>query len=187
MEPRPVGLGLLARAAVERARVQNSTHRLRVAVPARLPAVMADPRRIEQVLYNLVDNAIKYSPNGGHVTVAAAATDAEVIVSVTDEGLGIPREELGQLFERFHRGKSTRERHISGSGLGLAICKGIVEAHGGRIWIDSPVPDQGEGKAPGTVMCFTLPLAPRGGELPHRSRARTAPVVPPRATRVEAG
>lgn len=187
VEPRPVGLGALARAAVERAPAQTSTHRLRVAIPARLPAVMADPRRIEQVLFNLVDNAIKYSPNGGQVTIAAAATETEVIVSVTDEGLGIPQEELRQLFERFHRGKSTRERHISGSGLGLAICKGIVEAHGGRIWIDSPAPGRRAGKAPGTVVRFTLSLAPRAAEPARRSRTRPAPTAPPRASRVEAG
>lgn len=157
VEPRPVRLGALARAAVERARVRARGHRLRVAVPAHLPLVAADAHRVEQVLYNLLDNAIKYSPEGGRVTIAAQADGAEVLVSVSDEGLGIPSEELGEIFERFHRGRTARSRHIGGSGLGLAICKGIIEAHGGRVWAESPAPGRAPGASPGTVVRFTLP------------------------------
>ncbi|MBI4494083.1 MAG: PAS domain S-box protein [Chloroflexi bacterium] len=167
VEPQPVRLEVLARAAVERARVRAQGHRVQVAVTAGLPLVSADPHRIEQVLYNLLDNAIKYSPEGGRVTIAAEAAAAEVLVSVADEGLGIPPEEMSGLFERFHRGKTARARHIGGSGLGLAICKGIVAAHGGCIWAESPVPGRPPGALPGTVICFTLPTeAGRSGCAP---------------------
>lgn len=159
VEPRPVRLSSLARAAVERLRVRTRGHRLRVAVPAYLPLAAADPHRTEQVLYNLIDNAIKYSPGGGRIAITAEAKGNEVEVSVADEGLGIPSDELGQLFSRFHRGKAARTRAIGGSGLGLAICKGIVEAHGGRIWAESPVPGRPEGATPGTVLRFTLRVA----------------------------
>ncbi len=159
VEPRPVRLSSLARAAVERLRVRTRGHRLRVAVPAHLPLVAADAHRTEQVLYNLIDNAIKYSPDGGRISIAAVAKGNEVEVSVADQGMGIPSDELGQLFSRFHRGRAARTRAIGGSGLGLAICKGIVEAHGGRIWAESPVPGRPPGATPGTVLRFTLPVA----------------------------
>jgi len=159
VEPQAVRLGPLARAAVKRVRVRVSSHRLRVAVPASLPPVAADPHRIEQVLYNLLDNAIKYSPGGGRVTVVGELAGDAVKVSVADEGIGIPPEELGRVFARFYRGRSARDRHIAGSGLGLAICSRIVEVHGGRIWAESPVPGRPVGAAPGSVVRFTLPVA----------------------------
>jgi PAS domain S-box-containing protein len=179
VEPQAVRLGPLARAAVKRVRVRAGSHRLRVAVPASLPPVSADPHRIEQVLYNLLDNAIKYSPGGGRVTVAGELAGAVVKVSVADEGIGIPPEELGQVFARFYRGRSARDRHIAGSGLGLAICSRIVEAHGGRIWAESPVPGRPVGAAPGSVVRFTLPVAigpvQPGSRAGRRSAAGTRP------------
>ncbi|HZC31635.1 MAG TPA: ATP-binding protein, partial [Gaiellaceae bacterium] len=135
--PRPTRLGPLVRAAIDRARVRGPRHRFVRSVPGSLPLVLGDPRRIEQVLYDLLDNAIKYSPEGGTITVSAVRSADEVTVSVIDQGLGIRPEELVAVFERFHRGRVARSRGIAGSGLGLAICKGIVEAHGGRIWAES--------------------------------------------------
>jgi signal transduction histidine kinase len=112
------------------------------------------------VLYNLLDNAVKYSPEGGQVVVEAKLSGDFAVVGVSDEGLGIPEEERGTLFERFRRGVSARKRGIGGSGLGLAICKGIVEAHGGTIWVESPAPGRSRESAnPGSVVSFTLPLA----------------------------
>jgi signal transduction histidine kinase len=128
-------------------------------MPRSLPAVRADARRVEQVLYNLLDNAIKYSPDGGRVDVRAEASDEEVTVSVIDEGLGIPANELPNLFERFYRGTGARTRGIGGTGLGLAICRGIVLAHGGRIWAESPAADHRAGESRGTAIRFTLPIA----------------------------
>ena len=104
----------------------------------------------------------------------AEASDAEMIVSVTDDGLGIPPEELDQLFDRFQRGASARMRQIKGTGLGLAICRGIVEAHGGRIWAESPARPWAEACSPGTAMRYTLPLArvvPANGQQPDPSPA----------------
>jgi len=114
------------------------------------PIVDADPRRVEQVLRNLVDNAIKYSPDGGLIVVRGEATEDEVTVSVADQGVGIAPEHLNRLFEKFFRVESGMGRHVVGSGLGLPIARTIVESHGGRIWAESRV---GEG----TTLHFTLP------------------------------
>jgi len=159
VSPTQTRLRPLVRAAIERSRLRSEHHRLLMVVPASLPPVWADVHRVEQVLYNLLDNAIKYSPDGGHIAVRAEPTGDEVTISVIDEGMGIPAAELPTLFERFHRGQAARERGIGGSGLGLAICKGIVEAHGGRIWGESPGMGVA-GQSPGTAVRFTLPLAP---------------------------
>jgi PAS domain S-box-containing protein len=159
IEPATLRLRPLVSRAVDRLRARASQHRVTLLVPPRLPSVWADPHRVEQVLYNLLDNAIKYTPDGGAIEIVAAASDAEVTVSVTDDGLGIPPEELDRLFDRFQRGASARMRQIKGTGLGLAICRGIVEAHGGRIWAESPVHPEAAAGSPGTAMRFTLPLA----------------------------
>ena len=160
--PAPTRLAPLAYAAVERIRSRGTPHRFAITVPASLPAVRADAHRIEQVLYNLLDNAIKYSPEGGRIAVRAEAGEEHVTVSVLDEGLGIQADELLSVFERFHRGSTARTRGIAGTGLGLAICRGIVEAHAGRIWADSP--PVRPGRARGTAIRFTIPIAaPAGG------------------------
>ena len=117
-----------------------------------LPRVRADRRRIEQVLGHLLDNAIKYTPEGGRVEVSARRGGREVIVEVRDTGRGIPKEKQVKLFSKFFRA----DLSVPGSGLGLYICKRIVEAHGGRIWCESE-----EGK--GSRFFFTLPLG--GGKL----------------------
>jgi signal transduction histidine kinase len=114
-----------------------------------LPKVMADPERIQQALSNLVGNAIKFSPTGSRIAIVARKETDEVIISVVDNGSGIPAEHLPRVFDRWWQSSRTN-RH--GAGLGLAIAKGIVEAHGGRIWIDST---SGEG----TTASFTLCVA----------------------------
>lgn len=157
VSPTATPLGPLARAAASRIRVRATAHRFVVNVPSSLPVIQADARRIEQVLYNLLDNAIKYSPDGGTITISAQAEDRAVQVTVTDSGIGIPPPELARIFERFHRGEPSRVRGIAGSGLGLTICKGIVEAHGGRIWAESPVGDRTPGAPPGSAFHFTVP------------------------------
>ena len=156
--PAPTRLAPLAYAAVERIRSRGTPHRFAIAVPASLPVVRADAHRIEQVLYNLLDNAIKYSPEGGRIAVRAEAGEDDVVVSVLDEGLGIGADELLSVFERFNRGSTARMRGIAGTGLGLAICQGIVEAHAGRIWAESP--PARPGRARGTAIRFTIPVAP---------------------------
>ncbi|MBI3965003.1 MAG: PAS domain S-box protein [Chloroflexi bacterium] len=161
VEPSPVRVGSLARAAIRRLPPSWSRFHIDVDLVSNLPLVMADPRRIEQVLGNLLDNALKYSPDGSRITIAAETVNGEVVVSIVDDGNGIPPSELGKLFDRFHRGKNGRIMGVSGTGLGLAIAKEIVEAHGGRIWAESPVPGRPLSAPPGTVFRFTLPIVTR--------------------------
>ena len=113
--------------------------------------VEIDQDRMTQVIDNLMNNAIKYSPDGGLVTVRLIDTQNSVILSVTDQGLGIPQKDLPHLFERFYRVDKARSREQGGTGLGLAISKEVIEMHGGRIWVDSI-----EGK--GSTFSFELPF-----------------------------
>jgi signal transduction histidine kinase len=99
--------------------------------------VQIDEGRIGEVLTNLVENAVKYSPQGTTITIEAYHDDGEFIVSVSDEGVGIPPELHQKVFERFYQANSPAVGHKPGAGLGLCICRGIVEAHGGRIWLES--------------------------------------------------
>ena len=156
--PSRVRIGPLVRAAVDRIRVRGGRHRFFTSVPASIAPISADAQRIEQVLYDLLDNAIKYSPDGGAITVRASTQGDDVVISVVDEGLGIAADELPLLFERFYRGRLAQDRGIAGTGLGLAICKGIVTAHGGRIWAESPPADARAGGR-GTAIRFTVPVA----------------------------
>jgi len=113
-----------------------------------LPKVLADSERIQQTMSNLVGNAIKFTPSGGRITVRTRSIDGELIVSVVDNGSGIPAEQLSRVFDRYWQSARTDRE---GAGLGLAIAKGIVEGHGGRIWIES-TPSEG------TTASFTLPI-----------------------------
>jgi signal transduction histidine kinase len=119
-------------------------------LPGHGDVATVDPGRVQQVVSNLVGNAIKFTPRGGEVVVQASLGAQAVRVSVRDTGVGIPSGSLPHLFDRFWRGREDRR----GSGLGLTIAKGIVEAHGGRIWIESVT---GEG----TVVTFELPADDR--------------------------
>jgi PAS domain S-box-containing protein len=122
--------------------------------PSGLPDVTVDPDRIQQVLSNLVGNAVKHTPEGGRVTISGEGENGEVRITVRDTGPGIPEEDLAFVFDRFWRGSTGRGRGI---GLGLAIARGIVKAHGGEIWAEST---PGEGSA----FTFTLPLGSRDPE-----------------------
>jgi signal transduction histidine kinase len=152
IQPEPTQLRPIVRDAVEEAQRLTGAHWFIVDLPAELPRVMADPRRIRQVLQNLLVNAIKYSPQGGQITVSCEVEPDEVIVSVADQGEGIPPEYLDKVFERFFQVDATATRRLGSSGLGLAIARGIVQAHGGRIWAESTV-------GQGSVFRFALPLA----------------------------
>ena len=118
----------------------------------RLPIVVGDRDRLVQVVSNLVNNAVKYSPDGGTVTLASRTEGDFALVSVTDTGVGIPPDEIGHVFERFRRVRSGAAQSIPGTGLGLTIVKQIVEMHGGKIWVESAV-------GHGSAFHFTLPLA----------------------------
>jgi two-component system sensor histidine kinase KdpD len=125
-------------------------HCLAIDLSEGLPKVNADRQRIDQVLINLVGNAAKYTPQQTKVTITARQLDSWIEVRVADEGSGIPPEDRDLLFQAFRRGDGA-QRRTRGTGLGLAICKGLIEAHGGRIWLQ-------EHAGPGTIMCFTLPI-----------------------------
>ncbi len=127
-----------------------------------LPSVSADKRRITQVMDNLLSNAAKYSPEFSTIRVTGSREGNHVRISVTDEGMGIPSDQLSRLFKKFSRiDGDSHERKIAGEGLGLAICKGIVEAHGGRITAESG------GEERGTRLTFTIPEAADAGPLPY--------------------
>lgn len=158
LEPQPVMIPRLVKDVVEGMSSRTQKHRFMVDFPDRFPIVDADPHRIEQVLRNLVDNAIKYSPNGGLVVVRGTVSEDEIEISVADQGVGIAPEHLNRLFEKFFRVESGLGRHVVGSGLGLPIARTIVESHGGHIWAESRV---GEG----TTLYFTLPLKGPSHEL----------------------
>ncbi len=123
---------------------------LRVRSSGEIPPVDGDSGRLAQVLRNLLDNALRYTPPGGQVTVQVSAGAREAAVSVIDTGSGIVPEDLPHVFDRFYRADISRSRETGGSGLGLAIAKQLVEAHGGRIWAQS-------GPGRGSVFAFALP------------------------------
>ena len=154
LERRPVALADVVDRAVEAARSRATAKgiALRVDLPEDLPLVDVDSQRIGQVLGNLLTNALTHTPSGGEVVVAARAGESEVEVIVSDTGEGIPPEHLPYIFERFYRVNKSRSRATGGTGLGLAIAKQLVEAHGGRIEVESEV-----GK--GSRFTFTLPVA----------------------------
>jgi PAS domain S-box-containing protein len=133
-------------------RVQHPARLIHFDVNAAETTVVADPDRMRQVVDNLLSNALKYSPEGSDIDVRVAREDGHVATSVTDHGIGIPRDEIPQLFERFHRARNVSSRYYGGLGLGLYIARAIVEAHGGEITVES---EEGSGST------FTMRLPVR--------------------------
>lgn len=113
--------------------------RLSVNLGKNLPDIAADRRRLTEVLQNLIDNAIQYTPAGGQIMVSGEATDSEVVITVSDTGIGIPQADQPRIFERFYRVDVARSREVGGTGLGLSISKHLMEAHRGRLWVESEV------------------------------------------------
>ncbi|HMQ33287.1 MAG TPA: ATP-binding protein [Chloroflexaceae bacterium] len=146
----PVDMAALVRSAT--ARLADGQHRVAVEAPEQLVGSY-DARRIAQLVDNLVENAVKYSPRGGEIAVRLWEDEAGVQLTVSDRGIGIPAEDLPYLFERFHRGANVDDRRFPGWGLGLSICRRIVEQHGGTIAVRSR---EGEG----STFAVTLPAAP---------------------------
>ena len=124
---------------------------VKVALPQELPRFRGDGQRLQQVLFNLLSNALRHTPTGGTITTAVDAKEDRVVVRVQDTGSGIPAEDLPHVFERFYRVDRSRARSTGGSGLGLTIAKRIVEAHGGQIWAQSWL-------GAGSTFAFSLPL-----------------------------
>lgn len=132
-------------------RIEEKNLELNVELPAELPSVYGDQDMLTQVLINLVDNAVKYTPAGGKITIRALVEEAELRVSVEDTGIGIPPESLPRVFERFYRVDKARSRELGGIGIGLAIVKHIIRAHGGKTYVESKA-------GSGSVFSFTLPI-----------------------------
>ena len=154
VDPEPVHLPSLVDEARSRFHGSGGRESLQIDLASDLPAVMADRRRILQVLTNLLSNASNYSTESSAIRLTAKRTEFHVAISVSDDGRGIAVERLPHVFRKFFRiSDSNRMRDVGGAGLGLAICKGIVEAHGGRIWAES------DGPGLGTRFTFTLPVA----------------------------
>ncbi|MBN2129411.1 MAG: GAF domain-containing protein [Sedimentisphaerales bacterium] len=151
LEFQPVMVPRLAQESTADFARKYKQHRFLVDFPPAFPILDADPDRVAQVLRNLLDNAVKYSPEGGLVVVRGVVGEGEAIISVSDQGVGIAPEHLNRLFEKYFRVEQGLGRHVVGSGLGLPICHAIVETHGGRIWAESEV-----GK--GSTLYFTIPF-----------------------------
>lgn len=140
----------ISKKTVDLFKLSATKHEFVLFITQDFPKVYADQGQLDQILNNLVSNAIKYSPAGGTITIGGEIKGDEWVGSVSDEGMGIPKEQISKLFERFHRIDSKLTRHVSGTGLGLFITKSLIEAQGGRIWVES---EQGKG----TTFYFALP------------------------------
>ena len=141
LELRPVSVSQLVESCYETARRRAAEKELNLSLdlPERLPDVSGDARRLQEVLQNLLDNAIQYTLPGGKIVLSAEAKNEEVIFTVADTGIGIPQADQPRIFERFYRVDVARSREAGGTGLGLAIAKHLIEGHGGRIWVESEV------------------------------------------------
>jgi PAS domain S-box-containing protein len=148
-------LGRLLQETVADMALQSPVHHLACELPAEPLYARVDPARVGQVLRNLIDNAIKYSPGGRTIMVRGQPVGGDVLIAVADEGIGIASEDWERVFERFYRVPTEVTMRERGAGLGLSVCKGIVEAHGGRIWVES-TPGQG------STFSFTLPMTQQG-------------------------
>ena len=164
----PMNVYDLLRTVAAEIQDQTTKHIIKLQPAQRLPRVRIDPEKIVQVLHNLLNNAIKYSPQGGDIEIDVCPVQDEaeqerlfagvpdlkapaLVISVSDSGFGIPEQEQGLIFEKFYRVSGESTRGVSGAGLGLYICKMIVEAHGGNIWARNR-------KQGGAVFSFSLPL-----------------------------
>jgi two-component system phosphate regulon sensor histidine kinase PhoR len=155
MEMEPCQLAAIIGEAMEdlKERAEAKEIALQIHLPQALSSVIGNPIRLGQVVTNLLDNAIKFTPDGGTVTISARETEGEAAVEVRDTGIGIAPEDQAHVFDKFYRVKSAKVSEIEGTGLGLAIVKSIVEGHGGRMWVESEL-------GQGSTFGFALPVAP---------------------------
>jgi PAS domain S-box-containing protein len=163
LRPRPVDLASLIRDLIARFQAQTETHSLVLEIAADPCPVVVDPDRVAQIVTNLVENAVKYSPDGGAVRITLTPAGDTVLLQVRDQGIGLPPGTAETIFEPFGRAPNAAQRNIPGLGLGLYICRQIAEQHAGRLWAESA----GDGQ--GTTMCLALP---RGAVPPTPDGAR---------------
>ncbi|HKN75808.1 MAG TPA: ATP-binding protein [Candidatus Acidoferrum sp.] len=164
LEIRRLSVSQLIESCLETAQRRAAEKDLRISVnaPQRLPDIAGDRRRLAEVLQNLLDNAIQYTLPGGQILLSAETAEDEVVLTVSDTGIGIPKADQPRIFERFYRVDVARSREAGGTGLGLAIAKHLVEVHGGRLWVDSEV-------GQGSQFHFSVPLFDSESSAPRAS------------------
>jgi len=148
----PISVKKVIQSTVEEVKRQSSAHQFVVNLPRKLPPLYADELRLERILYNLLENAVKYSPQGGEIRVFVKPEEEYLVIGVSDQGSGISPADQAKLFRPFQRLEESRPDGVGGAGLGLLVCRRLVEAHGGRIWVES---EPGRG----STFFFTMPLS----------------------------
>lgn len=152
LEFQPVRLNQIARTVAEEMQQHSEIHHIAIDFPNDFPIIDADHRRITQVIRNIIDNAIKYSPDGGLILIRGEKREKDVVISISDTGVGISPEDLIPLFDKYFRVKSPTGYYVPGTGLGLPVARALIEEHQGRIWAESQVKE-------GTILYFSLPLS----------------------------
>jgi len=147
----PADIITLCQTVISEALVRAPEHIFKSDLPPRLPKINIDSRRIRQVLDNIIDNAVKYSDPGTEISLSVQKIDGELLFTIIDHGTGIPKSDMPRLFQRMFHSPRGQKLGVAGAGLGLSICKGLIESHGGKIWIESE-------EGVGTRCFFTLPL-----------------------------
>jgi K+-sensing histidine kinase KdpD len=150
LELQPIRIPYMARDIAADFQRRHDKHRIIIDFPSDFPILEIDPRWMKQVFRNVLDNAIKYSPDGGLIVVRGEIRPNVIVIGVSDQGIGISPEDLIPLFERYFRGRSNNSFRVPGTGLGLPVARAIIEAHGGRIWAESKV-------GQGTTIYFSIP------------------------------
>jgi PAS domain S-box-containing protein len=145
----PTDVKTLVRQTLSKIKRQDTTHRFVTSIPDGLQLINADPLRVERILYNLLDNAAKYSPPGSQIKVSANAEPERLVIGVSDKGRGLSPSEQARIFRPFQRLENSRPDQARGAGLGLMVCRRLVEAHGGEIWVESK-------KGRGSTFFFSL-------------------------------
>jgi PAS domain S-box-containing protein len=155
----------LVKETLHKIKQQAPSHQVITSIPDKLPSINGDPLRIERILYNLLDNAVKYSPPGSQIKISAHAEPERLVIGVSDHGKGLSSSEQARIFGPFQRLENNRPDQARGAGLGLMVCRRLVEAHGGKIWVESK-------KGRGSTFFFSLPR--RKGTDAGRVRLETA-------------
>jgi signal transduction histidine kinase len=150
IEPQPLRLSRLAQEVIQEMQQRTTLHNFVLDFPAEFPLIDGDPRRLKQVFRNILDNAVKYAPDGGLIIIRGVVRPQDVVISIADQGVGISPEDMIPLFDKYFRARSDNGRYVPGTGLGLPLSRTIIEAHNGRIWAESQI---GEG----TTLHFSLP------------------------------
>jgi PAS domain S-box-containing protein len=146
----PIDVKTLVKEALSKIKRQAPSQRFVTSIPDKLPSINADPLRIERILYNLLDNAAKYSPPGSQIKVSVSSEPERLVIGVSDRGKGLSNSEQARIFGPFQRLENSRPDQARGAGLGLMVCRRLVEAHGGEIWVESK-------KGKGSTFFFSLP------------------------------